>query len=248
MTRVGPPIGTGATAEVVAYGADILKLYLPGVSRDAADREAAILDTLADLGIAAPRSRGVVAHEGRWGVVMSRARGRPFAEAMLADPSSVPAHIDALVDLHRVLHRRAATGLRSHQARLADHIRRADRLPRSERERLLLGLERMPNGDRVCHGDFHPFNVLGTPACAEIIDWVDATSGPPLADLARTWILLHAVAPEMAESYVTRYLAASGAPRAAMEAWLPLVAAGRLAEKATDAEAADLIEIAARSG
>src|SRR5262249_59440484 len=50
----------------------------------------------------------------------------------------------------------------------------------------------LPAGDRLCHGDFHLGNMIGTWAHAEVIDWGDATRGDPLADVART-DLLHRV-------------------------------------------------------
>lgn len=240
MVRPGPLIGTGATAEVFAYGAGVLKLYHPGVPRTAPEGEAIILEVLEQAGIAAPRAMGVVAHEGRWGLAMSRASGRAFAEAMLADPAAVPDYVAALVDLHCGIHAVAAPGLRAYKDRLAEAIGRAGLLPADQRQRLIAALGRMPDGDRLCHGDFHPFNVLGMPGAAMVIDWVDATSGPPLADLARSYVLLLPRAAELAEIYLAAYLERAGQARAIVEAWLPFVAAGRLAE-AIDSQEADLL-------
>ncbi len=239
----GALIGKGATAEVLAFGADVLKLYHAGVPRSAPEDEGRILDVLEDAGIAAPRARGLVLHDGRWGLVMSRAEGGAFAEAMLADPACVPGHVAALVALHRAIHAVEAPGLRPYKTRLGEAIGRAKLLPVAVRERLIAGLGRMPDGDRLCHGDFHPFNVLGTVDQAMVIDWVDATAGPPLADLARTHVLLLPRVPDLAEMYVTQYLAQAGQARAAMEAWLPFVAAGRLSETIEDNDAALLLRL-----
>lgn len=246
MMIPGRLLGTGATAEVFEYGGDALKLYSAGIPRHAADREAAILDLLGKAGIAAPRGRGVIEHQGRWGLAMTRAPGRPFAEAMLSEPASVASHLEALVEMHIAVHSCPAPGLRSYEDRLADHIGWAERLTYGHRERLLAHLAAMPKGDRLCHGDFHPFNVLGTPGDAVIIDWVDATAGLPMADLARTYVLLRAVAPELAEAYVERYLAVAGDGRQAIDEWLPLVAAGRLGEKIDQSEVEPLLLLVRR--
>ena len=49
-------------------------------------------------------------------------------------------------------------------------------------------LAALPDGNRVLHGDFHPLNVFVGDADT-VIDWVDATSGPAAADLARSaWL------------------------------------------------------------
>lgn len=243
--QLGRLIGTGATAEVFEYGEGVLKLYATGVSRAAVDAEAAVLAVLERAGVAAPRSWGVVEREGRWGLAMSRAEGRSFGAVMKAERARIPEFIAAMVGLQRAIHGVEAPELPSFKARLSAHIERAERLAPADRGRLLEGLAAMPKGDRLCHGDFHPFNVLGEPGNAMVIDWVDASVGTPMADLARSFVLLAPHEPDLAETYVDAYLADARAERAAMEAWLPLVAAGRLGETIGEQEAALLLRLVA---
>ncbi|MFZ1756626.1 MAG: phosphotransferase, partial [Caldilineaceae bacterium] len=47
-----------------------------------------------------------------------------------------------------------------------------------------------PTGHQLCHGDFHPDNVLLTANGPVIIDWIDATAGHPLGDVARSSLLM----------------------------------------------------------
>ena len=47
----------------------------------------------------------------------------------------------------------------------------------------------MPDESRLLHNDFHPDNIMLTPNGPVIIDWIDATCGHPLADVARTLIM-----------------------------------------------------------
>src|SRR5215210_4707672 len=51
-------------------------------------------------------------------------------------------------------------------------------------------LEALPDGDRLCHGDFHPGNILLGDRGPAVIDWTGATRGDPAGDLARTRLLL----------------------------------------------------------
>ena len=46
------------------------------------------------------------------------------------------------------------------------------------------------SGDSVCHGDFHPDNVMMTADGPVLIDWPGATRGVPEADFARTLLLM----------------------------------------------------------
>ncbi len=42
----------------------------------------------------------------------------------------------------------------------------------------------------MCHGDFHPGNIVMTARGAVIIDWLTATRGHPLSDVARSVVLM----------------------------------------------------------
>ena len=62
-----------------------------------------------------------------------------------------------------------------------------------EREALALAAAHAagaPDGDRLCHGDFHPANVLDAADGPMVIDWTLAARGDPAADVARTRLLL----------------------------------------------------------
>ena len=95
---------------------------------------------------------------------------------------------------------------------------------------LLARLAAMPDGDRLCHGDFHPYNILGSLGHETVIDWLNASRGVPAADACRTYVLLRTAAPHVASGYIDAYVQASGESRDAILDWLPLVAAARLAE------------------
>jgi len=49
-------------------------------------------------------------------------------------------------------------------------------------------LAQLPIANTVCHGDFHPDNIMLTPTGPIVIDWIDATQGHPAADIT-AWLL-----------------------------------------------------------
>lgn len=224
-------IGAGKVAEVFAHGAGrVLKLYRAGQPESDARREAAVLDLLAAEGVRAPRCFGVVAVERRWGVVMERVEGRPFAEPMLADPAAAGPYFAAMARLQAGLHAASGAGLEPLKQRLERKIARAQGLAGPVKARLRDRLAGLPEGDRLLHGDFHPYNILGEPSDAVIIDWLDASRGPPAADVCRSWLLLRSVSETLAEAYLAAYLAGGTLDRASVLGWLPVLAAARLDE------------------
>ena len=54
-------------------------------------------------------------------------------------------------------------------------------------------LSRLPDGNNICHMDFHPNNILLESAAYEpyqVIDWAEAVKGPREADIAMTSLIL----------------------------------------------------------
>jgi aminoglycoside phosphotransferase (APT) family kinase protein len=229
MNEIGRLLGSGKEAEVHEYGGLVLKLYRSTASKSAAFREAANLAMLEPLALPAPKVHAVGKYNDRWGLVMDRAPGCCFADEMTS-AAQTSMYLDEMVRLHRQMHDRSAARLSSLRARLAANIRDAERLDAACRDRLLVKLEAMPDGDRLCHGDFHPWNILGSPGQAVIVDWLDACHGNPAADVCRTYLLMRHTAPAIANAYVAAYARASGLDPADIFAWLPLIAAARLAE------------------
>ncbi len=232
--EIGPLIGTGKEAEAFAYGEHVLKLYRPRAGKDPAFREAANLAMAQARGLPSPAAHEVRAFGERWGIVMDRAPGRPFAEAMLADPAAVSAHLADMVRLHLATHAAPGAHLSDMRTRLGYNIGRAEALGAIRQRRLLDLLATLPNGDRFCHGDFHPFNILGVPGAAMVVDWLDATCGAAAADVCRTYVLMRAGAPPLADAYLAAYAKAAALTRETIIAWLPVIAAARVVENVPD--------------
>ena len=58
----------------------------------------------------------------------------------------------------------------------------------------LLGAAAIDGPSVVCHGDFHPLNVVVDKEQACVIDWTDAGLGPREADVSRTLMLFNLAA------------------------------------------------------
>jgi len=243
---IGLKLAQGREAEVYAWnGNAVLKLYWPGYLGHIA--EASALSTLQRSGSTAPRLIGAVEIDGRHGLILERLEGpdmlsllqrrpwrmlglaRTLAEAQLLI-HGVQAPED-LPDLKQVLAARIEAGVES--AELRDFS--------------LQVLDPLPAGDRLCHGDFHPGNVLVADSQVSVIDWTNATRGVPEADFARTALLLaHGEPPPdtsrlfrtllsagrsvFARAYARNYRRRTEDPLKQVRSWVITHAAARLAD------------------
>jgi aminoglycoside phosphotransferase (APT) family kinase protein len=231
---LGRRLGSGKEAEVFEFGEAAIKLYKTGVPKRAVFREAAALAQAEALGLPVPSVGGVREIDGRWGMVMDRVDGRSFADVIVAQPADRAAHLKKMALLHRRIHACQAVFSGSLKARLEADICRAPVLSEGQRRRLIDELGALPDSDRLCHGDFHPWNVLGLPSRPSVIDWMAASRGTPAADVCRSYVLIRSIAPDLASSYVEAYAQVTGERLENIFKWLSVVAAARLAEDVPD--------------
>ena len=252
MKDLGSPIAYGRTAEIYPWPDNqVLKLYFDGFSRESIAREAQLAEMVYRSGLPAPAVGEMVEVNGRIGLIYERVAGAALFEVMPQKPWTIFRYARRMAELHVAMHSRTIDlPIPDQRQRLVEKIEAAQALPDGLRGRVLAALAQMPDGDQLCHGDFHPANVLATPQGEVIIDWIDATRGNPLADLARSSIIAQGVAAtEQTTSaieklfvrlfhavYLRRYFALRPAGRVEYGRWLPIVAAARLSEDIPEIE------------
>jgi Ser/Thr protein kinase RdoA (MazF antagonist) len=187
----GPVFARGNTAEIRALDdGRVCKLYDDPDAVESARFEARATRTAHRAGLPVPSVDGVVTIDGRPGVVLERVDGGTLLADLRARPWTLPTGARTLADLHAGIHGRRAPDLPPLRERLERRIERAPDVSAAVSERALAALESLPDDDRLLHGDFHPGNVLLGDRGPVVIDWLDASAGPPAADVARTVLLL----------------------------------------------------------
>lgn len=230
MSEPGPLLGQGRRATVHGLGGSrVFKRFGPGVPPDSIAREAAAQARAHAAGLAVPQVHGVRTLAGAPGIEMDAAPGPVLAEAMLQGAVPPEEALRRMLRLQLAIHACPGHGLPKLHLRLRERIA-ASGLPLRRRDGLLARLAARPEQAQLCHGDFHPYNVLGSPGEEQVIDWADAASGTPLADACLTTILIAPHDAALALRYLDLYLAATGLAREEAAVWLPLIAAARLAE------------------
>ena len=192
------------------WRADLVVRVAPSEDRrEVARTETAIQNWCADLGFPAARVLALLDRD--WTLALPaqiarRAPGTTMLAALSAAPTRARAQMRLLAALHAQLHELPvanwpAPGARAvtAQRRLALVRTRAE-IPDAQLGLALTRVERAlaaltPSPPVVCHGDFHPLNVMvdGSGA-AFVIDWTDANLDDRHADVARTVALLRSAA------------------------------------------------------
>ncbi len=253
-----PPLAQGRTAEVYLWDDQhILKLYREWCPSNWVDYEARIARAVYESGVPSPAAGEIVEVDGRRGLVYERLEGPSMLEEMSTRPWTLSKHARGLADLQVQVNQQSISGLPSYQDRLRHDINSTAHLPQDLRNKVLARLEALPDGQNLCHGDFHPGNILITKRGPIVIDWMTACAGSPWTDVARTHLLLTIGAKADKQqvnpliktvigfyyrAYRRRHNTLFPDPTNQVDRWMPILAAARLNEDIAP-ERETLIEI-----
>jgi thiamine kinase len=259
-TQAGTPqalakLADGASAEVYAWPDNqVLKLFRSGFHRESIERELHHSRKAHALGIPTPRPEKLVHLDGRIGIVFARCDGPSFYELIASQARPAKELADLFFDLQQAIHRCSAPELAPLTGALARRIALARDVPEAAKEAALATLEASGDAGTLCHGDFHPLNVMLSGGRAMAIDWLDAARGDPGLDVVRTLLFLQysrpgAVDPAFRAAFLQAYLrrcreAWSGRIDA-LERWGLPVAIARLASVTDETERRSLLAFVA---
>ena len=261
---LGRKIGEGGCAEVFEWmdESKVIKLAKSNTSMEDLVLELSNNQAAWEHGIPVPRSYGLVDVAGRPGAVFERIVGESMMERFIAklmqptgqaspkggawewDPA-MRADIAKMAELMHSIHQHAVPGLPSQQDEMAHRIRQGDYLSDDEKETVIERMKQLPQKQQLCHGDLNPGNIIIRDGDYVVIDWMNATSGTPEADIAEYIVMIRygVLPPELPDAaiavfdavrepfirlFMEVYTRISGMAYADIEPWIVPVAARKL--------------------
>lgn len=254
---LGKQIGVGATASVYEYEKDkIIKIFHKNTNETELVNEYKRGKSVEQTGLPVPKNFGLCRVVGTgnieidecFGLIQEKIVGSTVMNQIMSNPEQdfIALMMYRVVDLQVQMHKIDATNMsvRNQKQTLRYGISVAPFLSDDEKQQLYNLLERLPEGNRLCHGDYHFDNVFFTENGLVCFDWCDASCGNPSADLARSLLIFQCEAmPDSIPQEIvqlTKSLSKSAGPLYLkayeeqggvydnLEAWKAIVAAGRL--------------------
>ncbi len=259
-----PPLARGRTADVYEWrDGQIIKLFYDWVPDSWIQREAEISRAMSASSLPVPKFIEEVTAAGRRGLVFERIAGHSMVELLAARPWQFGRLARQMAELHAALHTENGRTLRQLREELTDLIEGTGYVPAELKGEILTRLGRLPDGDALCHFDFHPGQIILSPKGPVALDWTAALKGDPAADIARTLVLLNfgevpnvglavrltiaLVRKGFQRQYLSRYLTLQPQVTAArVQEWMIPVAAARLAEDISGEREPILVYLARR--
>ncbi|WP_379153939.1 phosphotransferase [Paenibacillus sp. sgz5001063] len=203
MNRLrGMKLGEGGVGDIYEWEgtSKVIKLAKSITATEALAKEFGNTQAAWEKGIPVPRPYELIEVDGRPGMVTERIYGeslmerfmllfmRPPADRKWSDSDDENIRITARCLSH--IHSHVIPTMPPQRESLKWHIRSARYLTSDEKERVIQRLDRLPVKHQLCHGDPNPGNILMRKGEPVVIDWMDASTGNPEADLAEYIIMI----------------------------------------------------------
>lgn len=180
-------LGKGNTAEVIEQdNGKVCKLFYEGYPYSAIKREYNNAKLMQTMDIPMPEVYEIVNVGVRSGIIYEKLEGQSLLEKLLQD-GDVNFLVNQMVDLHKEILEHRTCEVMSYKEFLKLCIGKKTKLNVDIYDEI----ERLPEGDYLCHGDYHPGNVwIDEKGRVLTIDFMNVCCGPWQYDVARTCVLI----------------------------------------------------------
>lgn len=190
-------LGIGNTAEVYEYGEEkVCKLFKEGYPKKYVKMEFQNAQILNKLALSAPKVYEIIEMYNRTGIIYEKINGKSLMNAIFEEKNTEML-FGIFTDLQKRILKENSLELLSYKDFLIGSLKGKFCENHVLKEKILA----LPEGNSICHGDFHPGNIILTPDnTAIIIDFMNVCRGRWEYDVARTYFLLKEFSDNLADS------------------------------------------------
>jgi len=223
-------IANGAQADLYKNNGMAIKLFKKNLSKGEIEYEMNLQKMAFEYGLPVPKIHNIVEIDGKYGILMEYIDGVPIGEFVFKDQGILQQYLIKSIEIQIQLNNIATDKFPSMKDKLKRQITNTQELDVADKEKLLSKIDKIVFENKLCHGDFHFFNLIETSNDIKIIDWVDSSAGNAEADVCRTYLLYKMNHEILAESFIDSYCKITKVPKENILNWLPFLAAARLSE------------------
>lgn len=186
----GKMIGVGNTATVYEWEkGKVLKFFYEGYGKEAVEREFHNARAIGNMDFAKPKAYKIIFCEERMGIIYDKVDGESLLDWVMRTGDLQGCAV-YMATLHKVIIQNKISNVANYKEFLKSNILNAPSYDLKKREEVLQMLDKLPDGETLCHGDFHPGNILISEGHAKVIDFMNVCHGNFLYDVARTVFLV----------------------------------------------------------
>lgn len=240
---LGNPIARGNTAKIYLSDNKIVKIFKDFLPDTESLNEANKQKYAYSCGLPVPEILDVIKINGEQAIIMEYVKGETLGDLLFKDKEQAEYYMNISVDIQLEIHTIIPDAIEPMYDKLYRQIETVNNLDKRQKSFLLKKLESFTYEKRLCHGDFHLYNLIKTDNQVVVIDWVDSSAGDIRADIYRTYLLYSQFSSELADMYLRLYCEKSGLLRSEVFQWAPIIAGARLSESVSSEISERLMEI-----
>lgn len=188
--KYGKIIGVGNTATVYEWEeGKVLKLFYQGYPKDAVEKEFYNAKAISNMDFAKPKAYEIIFCEERMGIIYDRVKGESLLDWVIKT-GDVQGCAVYMAKLHKAIIQNRISNVPNYKEFLECNIVNAPSTNSKKRKEVLQMLDKLQDGNTLCHGDFHPGNIFISDGHTIVIDFMNVCHGDFLYDVARTVFLV----------------------------------------------------------
>ncbi len=188
--KYGKAIGTGNTSTVYEWKEDqVIKLFNKDYSKKAVEYEFHNAKIIENMNFAKAKAHGISFHEGQYGIIYDKVYGESLLD-WVTKTFELQKCAVYMANLHKKIISNKVSNVSNYKNILRFDILKAKTVDLTKQKKALQKLDKLEDGNTLCHGDFHPGNIFISNGKTVVIDFMNICQGVFLYDIARTVFLV----------------------------------------------------------